>query len=219
VSNDDAIALVALALLWGGRGGTMSGLEEDLGPGWVLPMPELSAARASRYGLHRRPVVTDGMGPNKRRDQNGNPRWHLGVDMFYERTDPWPKDDAPPPGETRRFAVPPGTDIVAANNGRIWSAGRGSTGWYCIIDHGPDLPYATYYTHMSSLAIPSVPGRVRIGPRRNTVMIAAGQVLGTCGASPLDSAGLVHLHFEVRKGMVRLNPERQMRRWKTVIQS
>lgn len=197
------------------------GPEEDLGDGWVLPLPELSPYRASMYGLHRRPVVTDGMGPNKRRDQNGNPRWHLGVDMFYERTDPWPKGDAPPPGETRRFAVPPGTNVVAARNGRIWSAGKGSTGYYVILDHGPETPYATYYTHLSSLNVPRV-GRPDVGRgimARNTIVVAAGQDLGICGASPLDAAGLVHLHFEVRKGMVRLNPERQMRAWRTVIQS
>lgn len=55
-----------------------------------------------------------------------------------------------------------------------------------IIQHA--LGWATYYTHLSSLAV-----------RRGDV-VHAGQMLGTIGANPLNGEHLKHLHFEMWKG-------------------
>lgn len=178
--------LLGLALFARRRGDVF----DDLGDGWVWPLPELDPTSAQFAGVHRRPVISDEYGSGR----DGGSRLHAGVDVMYERVSKLPKGTKVTDGGSRGFYVPPGTPALAAHDGKVWSAGRGKTGWFVILDHGP-LPFATYYTHLTKLFIPAA-GK----GNRNTFTVAAGQPLGDVGASPLDAEHVVHLHFEVRRG-------------------
>lgn len=182
-----------------------------VGNGWVWPLPLLEPQWARTWGCSRAPVISDGFGEGKR---DGGKRAHVGVDLMYKRDKTISKVQAlADPYGTRQFVVPPGTEVRAAHRGRIWSAGKISVGHFVILDHGPELPFATYYTHMSDLKVP------RVGPstgNRNQIIVEAGQPLGTCGASPVDPERVVHLHFEVRLGMKRIDPGPLLKTWSYV---
>lgn len=90
------------------------------------------------------------------------------------------------------FTAPVGTDIYATGNGvvkRIEYNGRGF-GNHVVISHG--YGYETIYAHMSKI-------KVRQGQRVNR-----GDVIGLVGSSGTSTAP--HLHYEVVKGGVKLNP-------------
>lgn len=81
--------------------------------------------------------------------------------------------------------------IVAADNGRVISAGwNGGYGNCVIIDHGNG--FQTLYGHMKSIS-------VKVGQ-----VVSKGQKIGVMGSTG-NSTG-VHLHFEVRKNGKAQNP-------------
>ncbi len=89
------------------------------------------------------------------------------------------------------IAAPRGTPIIAADGGTVVSAhfARGY-GRMVVIDHGNG--YQTLYAHMDSYY-------VAVGQT-----VSKGHVIGRCGSTG-NSTG-PHLHFEVRRGGVLLNP-------------
>lgn len=89
------------------------------------------------------------------------------------------------------FAVGVGTPVVASAAGQVTVATSGSSyGYYIIISHSGD--FATVYAHMSSLG-------VTVGQN-----VSAGQQIGLSGNTG-ESTG-PHLHFEIRKGGMKVNP-------------
>jgi murein DD-endopeptidase MepM/ murein hydrolase activator NlpD len=87
-----------------------------------------------------------------------------------------------------------GAPIVAARGGTVTFAGGNpccSYGYYVEINHGDG--FTTLYAHLNA------PPPVRIGQTVNQ-----GQVIGYAGSTGYSTG--VHLHFEIRKGGVYLNP-------------
>lgn len=169
---------------------------------WVWPLPKLNG---------RDPDISDGFGSPR----DAGARKHAGVDIVYPREKPLPKAVKPPTHEYRGYFVPDGVPVLAAHDGKIWFAGKTGTGYSVIVDHGP-LPWATYYTHLASLAIPEH-RRGRLADGRAPLLIAAGAPLGTVGWSPKDAQQGRHLHFELRHGKVAVDPEERMRAsWRVV---
>jgi hypothetical protein len=199
--DDDALLLLLLGAL------AMSGgsPELELRPeGWVWPLPELPEDLAEAWNVKPRPEVSDKMGSPR----DGGKRLHVGVDLMYKRRNKASSMIYRGTHGSAWHQVPYGTQALAARAGRIWFAGRTGTGFSVILDHGP-LPIATYYTHLASLAIPEVHRTAD----RNTIVVLPGQPLGEVGWSPLDKAKVAHLHFEIRKGMQRINPEPGIHAW------
>lgn len=197
--DDDALLLLLLGAL------AVSGGSSELEPsGWVWPMPELPHEQAEKLGLRARPEVSDGMGSPR----DGGKRRHVGVDIMYRRHRKVSSMIYKATHGTAGYQVPYGVQALAARAGRIWFAGLTGTGWSVILDHGP-LPLATYYTHLANLAIPEV----HRGAERNKIVVLPGQPLGEVGWSPLDAAKVSHLHFEIRKGIERINPEPGIHAW------
>jgi hypothetical protein len=96
------------------------------------------------------------------------------------------------------YAVPAGTPVHAAASGTVTFAGtRGGYGNYVIIDHADKTQ--TAYAHLSDIG-------VQVGTR-----VAAGEEIGKSGgvkgaAGSGNSQG-AHLHFEVAKNGVKVNPK------------
>lgn len=94
------------------------------------------------------------------------------------------------------LAAPYGTTIVAAAPGRVvyagWMSGYGNT---TVIDHGKvdGHAIATLYGHQSAIY-------VKVGQ-----IVSAGQRIGAVGSTGLSTG--THLHFEVRRDGVPVNPE------------
>lgn len=89
------------------------------------------------------------------------------------------------------IAAPYGTPFVASASGRVSYAGwYGNLGYTVIVKHGNH--FTTVYGHAASLS-------VRSGQR-----VSQGQVIGRVGCS--GRATGPHLHFEIRKYGVRVNP-------------
>ena len=91
------------------------------------------------------------------------------------------------------FSATVGTEIYATGNGTIASAGRDTEGGYgneIIIDHGYN--YSTVYAHLS---------RIFVKPGQN---ILRGQIIGYVGNTGKSTSP--HLHYEVRKNGIALNP-------------
>ena len=92
------------------------------------------------------------------------------------------------------FAAPTGTEIKAAGQGIIERASRyGSYGNYILIRHDNPL-YKTAYAHLSRYAKDIRPGK----------RVKQGEVIGYVGMT--GRATGPHLHFEVIKGGVHINP-------------
>jgi murein DD-endopeptidase MepM/ murein hydrolase activator NlpD len=89
------------------------------------------------------------------------------------------------------IGAPYGSQIVAAAPGQVilagWSGGYGKS---IRIDHGGGI--TTVYGHMSSVDV------------QNGQRVAAGQAIGQVGSTGLSTGP--HLHFEVRRGGVPINP-------------
>lgn len=96
----------------------------------------------------------------------------------------WLSQGAHPGHTALDIAVPLGTNVVAADRGKVISAGWNPTGYgfRVVIDHGID--YITLYAHMSDIYVQ--PGDI----------VGKGQVLGLSGANGNITGP--HLHFEVR---------------------
>jgi hypothetical protein len=145
--------------------------------GWVVPVPTIGD----------RPVVVS----NPFHADN-DAHQHLGVDLMFRRRDARdlvatyaPKT----PNGTAMFFMPDGISALAASGGAVSFADMTSMGNSVIIQHPNG--WATYYTHLSSLAV------------KRGELARAGQPLGTIGVSPLDGEHLKHLHFELWRGGTR----------------
>ena len=91
------------------------------------------------------------------------------------------------------FSASIGTDVYATGNGTIISAGRDDGGGYgneIIIDHGYN--YQTVYAHLS---------RIFVRPGQK---ILRGQIIGYVGNTGKSTSP--HLHYEVRKNGLAVNP-------------
>lgn len=91
------------------------------------------------------------------------------------------------------FTAAVGTEVYATGNGTIEFAGRDGTGGYgneIIIDHG--YTYRTVYAHLS---------RIFVKPGQK---ILRGQIIGYVGNTGKSTSP--HLHYEVRKNYIPLNP-------------
>jgi len=88
------------------------------------------------------------------------------------------------------FAAETGTEIAAFADGEVFATGESSTlGKYIILTH-PD-GYRTLYGHCSTVV-------------KHSGRVAAGEVIATVGES--GTATGPHLHFELQKGALYLNP-------------
>jgi murein DD-endopeptidase MepM/ murein hydrolase activator NlpD len=117
---------------------------------------------------------------------------HLGVDIMFRVGGRW--------------VAPPGTHVLAAKDGVVWSTGETARGHNVVLDHGP--PFATFYQHLETVAV------------SRGQAVKAGDVLGTMGADPTDPQGLRHLHFAVwYKGngdKASVDPQSDMGNWRRV---
>ena len=95
------------------------------------------------------------------------------------------------------IAMPEGTPVYAVAAGKViksqTGSGARSYGEYIEIQHSSE--YTTLYAHLKSNS-----RRVRVGDT-----VTAGQQIGEVGSTGLSSGP--HLHFEVRKNGVKINPE------------
>ena len=89
------------------------------------------------------------------------------------------------------FTAPKGTPVYASGNGEIYRAQRSSTfGKVIYIDHG--YGYKTIYAHLSKMVV------------KRGQSIKRGDLIGYVGNTGLSVAP--HLHYEVHKNDVALNP-------------
>lgn len=91
------------------------------------------------------------------------------------------------------FSAPVGTEVYATGNGTVTLAGRDNKGGYgnqVWIDHG--FSYKTVYAHLS---------RIFVKPGQK---IMRGQIIGYVGNTGKSTAP--HLHYEVRKSGIAVNP-------------
>jgi len=89
------------------------------------------------------------------------------------------------------IAVPSGTDVIAANTGKvIYSGYNGGYGNTVIIDHGGKI--STLYAHNSKLL-------VKVGDK-----VEKGKVISKSGSTGLSTGP--HLHFEVRENGQHVDP-------------
>jgi murein DD-endopeptidase MepM/ murein hydrolase activator NlpD len=91
------------------------------------------------------------------------------------------------------FSASVGTEVYATGNGTVTIAGRDNEGGYgneVVIDHGYN--YQTVYAHLS---------RVFAQPGQK---ILRGQIIGYVGSTGKSTSP--HLHYEVRKNGIPLNP-------------
>jgi LysM repeat protein len=112
------------------------------------------------------------------------PDWRYGDGQFI-----WPvigtiSQYAHPGHWALDIAVPEGTQVKAADRGKVLVAGWNSTGYgfRVVIDHGND--YVTLYAHLSDIYVET--GQV----------VGKGQVIGASGAN--GNVTGPHLHFEIR---------------------
>ncbi len=90
------------------------------------------------------------------------------------------------------FSAPVGTEIYATGNGTVEMAGRdqGGYGNEIIINHG--YSYKTVYAHLSRIFV------------KEGQKILRGQIIGYVGNTGKSTSP--HLHYEVRKNGVAVNP-------------
>lgn len=155
---------------------------------------ETTGANASIW-LHPVPTISDRLAVISspfRAQASSDTREHLGVDLMYRRRDARDLIAAYPPGTaggSALFFMPENIPALAASAGTVSFAGITPVGNTVIVRHPNG--WATYYTHLATLAV-----------RRGDVVVG-GQMLGTIGASPDDAAHLRHLHFELWQGATR----------------
>ncbi len=91
------------------------------------------------------------------------------------------------------LAAPSGTPIVAIDHGRVVYAGHGYTGYgrLVIVEH-LNKRYRSYYAHLSRYKV-----------ERGDI-VKKGDIVGLMGKS--GRATGVHLHFELRKDQLVVNP-------------
>lgn len=170
---------------------------------WMFPVPTLRTKDGTLYSA----VISDGV---------GSPRGesvHRGVDIMYRRRTLADRPEFRAHGTPHYFAPTGMVPIVAARDGVIWFAGNTPRGWTVVLDHGK--PFATYYTHMTALAVaPHTRGKTASG---ETTTVRAGDVIGLMGFDPMDKSQTTHLHFSVAyEGPPEshaVDPEAEMAKW------
>ncbi len=166
---------------------------------WVYPVPSLGDRHAA---------ISSGFG-TPRSDPDGTKRKHLGADLMFQRRSSRDLIDVYPAGTvngTKGYVMPDDIPALAASAGVVRYAKWTAVGFTAIVRHASG--WATYYTHMTSLAVAR-------GDR-----IATGQPIGIIGGSPLDGAHLKHLHFELWKHGTRagvLDPAPYLDAWPRVV--
>ncbi len=153
----------------------------------------------------RAPVISDGFhSPREGRQRHG------GVDIMFQRL-PADSFKAGTPNASKGFVMPDGALVVAASDGRVWSAMWTPRGYAVVIDHGP-RKVATFYQHLEKLFV----APTAKGESKQTVR--AGEPIGIVGFSPLDGEKLKHLHFEVWLGgpEASVDPQNVMKTWEIV---
>jgi hypothetical protein len=145
---------------------------------WVFPVPTLGDRRAE---------ISSGWG-SPRTLPDGTTTTHLGADIMFRRRDPRDLIDVYKPGTVngeRWYFMPDNVPALAAAAGVVHFALGTPVGFTVIIRH--PTGWATYYTHLSSLAVST----------GDTV--TAGQPIGIIGGNPSDRMPLKHLHVELWK--------------------
>lgn len=145
---------------------------------WMFPVPTLGDRRAA---------ISDGWG-SPRTLPDGTTLKHLGADIMFRRRDRRELIDVYKPGTVngeRWYFMPDNVPALAAASGTVHFARWTPVGFTVIIRH--PTGWATYYTHLSSLAVST----------GDTV--TAGQPIGIIGGNPVDRMPLKHLHFELWK--------------------
>ncbi|MGE0402449.1 MAG: murein hydrolase activator EnvC [Kofleriaceae bacterium] len=171
-------------------------VEAPLSGRWVWPV----AAWKGRV-----PVISDGFNsPRDGREQHG------GVDIMFPRL-PADSFKAGTPNASKGFVMPDGALVVAASDGRVWSAMSTPRGYAVVIDHGP-RQVATFYQHLEKLFVAPT---AKAGSKQT---VRAGEPIGVVGFSPLDGEKLKHLHFEMWLGgpNAAIDPQALMRKWEVV---
>jgi murein DD-endopeptidase MepM/ murein hydrolase activator NlpD len=131
---------------------------------------------------------------------------HQGVDLMYRRRSGFDTLALPYQGHNGnlRWFEPPGTPVLSARAGTVWSVDRSPRGIEIVVDHG--APWATYYQHVEN-------PKVQKGD-----VVKAGDAIATAGWDPTDPEGLRHLHFAVwYKGSgnnASVDPQRAMAAWR-----
>lgn len=121
----------------------------------------------------------------------GEYMWPLPVGKGYISCTFGGSDPGGRPHYALDIAIAYGTPIYAANDGTVLTASwHYSYGYYIVIDHGNGM--STLYAHCSSLNVSA--GQT----------VAKGQKIGGVGSTGYSTGN--HLHFEVRKGGVKVNP-------------
>lgn len=193
---------------------------------WVWPVPDLLLSnRAPRPSTVYYPATQS---QEFRRSVAGTAD-HLGVDIMFRRLKGDTLDQARyaagSPDGTERWFAPPGTPIVAARDGNVWSVGQSPRGLSIVLDHGhPESlgghGFATYYQHLESSPLPLVRNGHKVDGG-GVITVKAGDVIGYMGGDPLDARKLRHLHFAVwRDGAgdpASVDPARSMRRWRRTV--
>lgn len=180
--------------------------------GWVWPVPTLRTKDGAVYQA----VISDGIGSPRPGGQV-----HRGVDILYKRRNAKdrPEYKAGTPDGTPGFFAPPLTPVLAARDGVIWSSAKTARGGTVVIDHGK--PWATYYTHLHTLAFPEHANGRTVNTADATepgvvTHVKAGDVIGFMGYDPMDAGKLRHLHFAVWHGGTDENavdPADEMTHW------
>jgi murein DD-endopeptidase MepM/ murein hydrolase activator NlpD len=90
------------------------------------------------------------------------------------------------------FTAPKGTEIYATGNGVVSAADNSKRGYgnHVVIDHG--FGYQTLYAHMKNLIV------------RKGQSVKRGEVIGYVGNTGASTGP--HLHYEVIKNKVKINP-------------
>jgi hypothetical protein len=205
--DDDTLGLVLLgggvaaagALAWRvGRPANAATEDTARDTAWIHPVPTLGERQAVVSNPFRARVSAD-----------GKTREHLGVDLMYRRRDARDLIAAFPagtPGGTPLFFMPEGVPVLATSAGVVTFARATPVGNTVILRHPSG--WVTYYTHLATLAV-----------SRNE-SVAAGQPIGTIGASPQDAARVRHLHLELWKDSTRsdaVDPEPYLAAWSRVV--
>src|SRR5262245_4388853 len=149
---------------------------------WVFPIPNLGDRRAE---------TSDGF-DSIRTLPSGVKVSHNGADLMFRRQSPRDLIAVYPPGTTngtKWYFMPTGVPALAASAGIVRLSQQTPLGFSIVIEH-PGA-WATYYTHLASLAVAP------------DATVVAGQPIGIVGASPADGEHLTHLHFELWKNGTR----------------
>lgn len=175
---------------------------------WLWPLPAVRLPDSSVY----QPVISDGIGTPR-----PGGRTHAGVDLCYRRRSPSDLLAAFPPGSpggTKMHFAPSGVPVLAARAGKVWSVQRTARGWAVVLDHGK--PWATFYTHLASCALPLHARGVSTATGKPT-LVQRGDVLGVMGADPMQGPrAFRHVHFEAWHEGAAVDPAAALASWPRV---